>query len=63
MKREKAVEELKRMYDVESRILLTLLTGEGTPSELNYVCQKLFEVAEYIIALEGFLERTKNDKS
>jgi len=62
VKRDKAVEELKRMYDVENRILLTLLTGEGTPSELNYVCKKLFEVAEYIIALEDFLERTKNDK-
>jgi len=62
MNRKEAKKELKNMIEVERSILIALASGEGTEKEQNFVCSKLFEVAEYIMALKNYLEATKNNE-
>ncbi len=61
MERSKVKKELKEMLKVEEKILEALASKEGTEKEQIYVCAKLFELAEYIVALKEFLERTKDN--
>jgi len=61
MERSKVKKELKEMLRVEEKILEALASKEGTEKEQIYVCAKLFELAEYIVALKEFLERTKDN--
>jgi len=49
------------MLELERTVLLAIAAGDGTEEEQNYVCKKLFEIADYIIALKNFLEQTKDD--
>jgi hypothetical protein len=61
MKRKEVKKELKRVLDIERQILEALASGDGTEKEQNFVCSKLFEVAEYIIALNNYLEATRDN--
>jgi len=50
------------MYEVERNILQALAQPYGTEDQIKYVCEKLFEVAEYIVKLKEYLEELrKND--
>lgn len=61
MDRKQVKKELRDMLEFERKILEALHSGEGTEKEQIYVCAKLFELAEYIIALKEYLKRTKNN--
>jgi len=61
MNRKRIQKELKDIIEVEKKILFALSTGEGTEKEVKFVVEKLFEIADYIVSLENFLERTKNE--
>jgi hypothetical protein len=61
MDRKKIKRELREMLEVERKILEALHSGEGTEKEQIYVCAKLFELAEYIVALKDYLDRTKDN--
>ena len=61
MERRKAKKELRDMLEAERKILQALASAEGTEEEQNYICSKLFELADYIIALQNYLERTKDN--
>jgi hypothetical protein len=54
--------ELQAMLEVESKILYGLASGEGTEKEQIYLTSKLFEVAEYIIALKQHLETIRRNE-
>lgn len=61
MERKTIKKELQKMLELERTVLLAIAAGDGTEEEQNYVCKKLFEIADYIIALKNFLEQTKDD--
>jgi hypothetical protein len=61
MERKRVKKELREMLEVERKILEALASKQGTEKEQIYVCAKLFELAEYIVALKEYLERTKDD--
>ena len=61
MERSKVKKELREMLKIEEKILEALASREGTQKDQIYVCAKLFELAEYIVALKEFLERTKDN--
>jgi len=61
MERSKVKKELREMLKIEEKILEALASREGTEKDQIYVCAKLFELAEYIVALKEFLERTKDN--
>tara|TARA_R110002153_G_scaffold39335_5_gene113386 strand:+ start:2495 stop:2683 length:189 start_codon:yes stop_codon:yes gene_type:complete len=61
MKIKDAKKELKRMLDIERRMLLGLALDEGTEEEAKYVSQKLFDVVEYILTLQEYIERFKDE--
>ncbi len=62
MKRSEVKKELKKMIEIERKIIDVLASGEGTEKEQNYACSKLFEVAQYIVTLKDYLEATKNNE-
>jgi glutathione S-transferase len=47
------------MLEAEERILEALALNEGTEKDQDYLCSKLFELADYILALQDYLERTR----
>lgn len=49
------------MLDIERRMLLGLALDEGTEEEAKYVSQKLFDVVEYILTLQEYIERFKDE--
>ena len=59
MDRKKVKKELRDMLEVERMILDALLSREGTEKEQIFVCAKLFELAEYIVALKDYLKKDK----
>ena len=61
MERKKVKKELREMLEAERKILQALAAAEGTEDEQNYICSKLFELADYIITLQNYLERTKDN--
>lgn len=61
MERKDIKKELRRVIDIERQILEAMASGEGTEKEQIYICSKLFEVAEYIVALKNYLEATKDN--
>ena len=62
MKKQRVKKELRQMYEVERNILQALSQPYGTEEQIKYVCEKLFEVAEYIVKLKEYLaELRKND--
>ena len=61
MERKRVKKELREMLEVEKKILEALASKQGTEKEQICVCAKLFELAEYIVALKEYLERTKDD--
>ena len=61
MDRKRVKKELKEMLDIEEKILEAMASGEGTEEDQIYVCAKLFELAAYIVTLQEFLERTKDN--
>jgi len=61
MERKEIKKELKKMIDIERQIIIALASGEGTDKEQNFVCSKLFEVAEYIMSLKNYLEATRDN--
>lgn len=61
MERKEIKKELRKMLDVERQILDALASGEGTEKEQNFVCAKLFEIAEYIMSLKNYLEATRGN--
>lgn len=61
MDRKKVKRELKEMLEFERKILEALHSREGTEEEQIYVCAKLFEIAEYIVALKEYLKRTRDN--
>lgn len=63
MTRREVKQELRKMIETESKILDAMISGEGTEKDYIYLCSKLFEVAEYIIALKDYLEKTRNNEN
>jgi hypothetical protein len=61
MERKRIKKELRDMLEIERKILEVLHSGQGTEKEQNDVCAKLFELAEYIIALKDYLNRTRDN--
>jgi len=62
VKKQRIKKELRQMYEVERNILQALAQPYGTEDQIKYVCEKLFEVAEYIVKLKEYLEELrKND--
>jgi hypothetical protein len=61
MDRKKVKKELRDMLEAERKILQALAAEEGTEEEQIYICSKLFELADYILALQSYLERTKDN--
>ena len=61
MNRELVKKELKKMLEIERKILQSYAEDLGTEDEMHYITGKLFEIAGYIVALKSFLEGTKDD--
>jgi glutathione S-transferase len=59
MERKRVKQELREMLEAEERILEALALNEGTEKDQDYLCSKLFELADYILALQDYLERTR----
>ncbi len=59
MERKRVKRELREMLEAEERILEALALNEGTEKDQDYLCSKLFELADYILALQDYLERTR----
>ena len=47
------------MLEAERRMLEALASDMGSEKEQKYICEKMFEVAEYIVTLKEYLEKIR----
>jgi len=59
MNKDRVKQELMEMLQAERRMLEALASNIGNEKEKKYICEKIFEVAEYIVALKEYLERIR----
>ena len=59
MDRERIEQELTDMLEAERRMLEALASNMGSEREQKYICEKIFEVVEYIVTLREYLERIR----
>jgi len=59
MNTDRIKQELAEMLDAERRMLEALASDAGSEKEQKYICEKMFEVVEYIITLKEYLEKIR----
>tara|TARA_R110002153_G_scaffold155119_1_gene307143 strand:+ start:757 stop:936 length:180 start_codon:yes stop_codon:yes gene_type:complete len=59
MNKDRIKQELVEMLEAERRMLEALASDMGSEKEQKYICEKMFEVAEYIVTLKEYLEKIR----